>query len=177
MTIDKFRAIVGTESKRSEGYELEREQERPSLAGLRGHFCGAFAGAGHRVLLGGDVVRSSAPDAAADGALDDAHDLSVQHFCLAPAGAALAAAAEHSGGARVRGGKRAYFARGELVLCRRGAGLPRQHILVSALRGGRGRGVLYGADRAHRQERFPAGARHEIRAGSHGLGGAGWKFS
>ena len=79
--------------------------------------------------------------------------------------------------ARVRGGKRAYFARGELVLCRRGAGLPRQHILVSALRGGRGRGVLYGADRAHRQERFPAGARHEIRAGSHGLGGAGWKFS
>lgn len=32
------------------------------------------------MLLGGDVVRSSAPDAAADGALDDAHDLSVQHF-------------------------------------------------------------------------------------------------
>ena len=53
--------------------------------------------------------------------------------------------------------------------CCAGAGL--------ALRGGRGRGVLYGADRAHRQERFPAGARHEIRAGSHGLGGAGWKFS
>ena len=46
----------------------------------------------------------------------------------------------------------------------RGSCVPRQLPVLSAVHRGRHRGGLHGAARAHRQEYFPAGHRHEGRA-------------
>ena len=56
-------------------------------------------------------------------------------------------------------------------------GVSGQLPVLSAVHRGRHRGRLHGADRAHHQEYFPAGHRHEGRARPHDLGGAAWKFS
>ena len=64
-----------------------------------------------------------------------------------------------------------------LVLRGRGRGVSGQLPVLSAVHRGRHRGRLHGADRAHHQEYFPAGHRHEGRARPHDLGGAAWKFS
>lgn len=55
-------------------------------------------------------------------------------------------------------------AAGQLVLRRGGSCVPRQLPVLSAVHRGRYRGGLHGAARAHRQEYFPAGHRHEGRA-------------
>ena len=63
-------------------------------------------------------------------------------------------------------------AAGQLVLRGRGRGVSGQLPVLSAVHRGRHRSRLHGADRAHHQEYFPAGHRHEGRARPHDLGGA-----
>ena len=67
--------------------------------------------------------------------------------------------------------------RAQLVFDAKNVRLLRQVPVLSAVHRGRHRGRLHGADRAHHQEYFPAGHRHEGRARPHDLGGAAWKFS
>ena len=92
------------------------------------------------------------------------YDLSLQRLRLGAARKALAAAGQYPPAARLRPAECKAPAAGQLVLRRGGSCVPRQLPVLSAVHRGRHRGGLHGAARAHRQEYFPAGHRHEGRA-------------